>query len=244
MVENHEMSFFGQKSALILGSGKYDGPLFLHMLKKKNETDWEKSSLNEGVRFSLNLLEIKKLLDSVQYRVQTELLFTHKYKNETKTLKIKIETTTELHLTFMMGSHVKPIVYPESAIFEDLLKHIYEEKLHLGTEKTYGEKKEETHETNESTPQAPPKTIPQTPAQAAPQSPSPSNGEKLFTVIRRKTEKAIQLELPNSNNTTIWVPLSQLLAANPEMESEIAQVAVNGEIHLKIPSWILEKNNL
>jgi hypothetical protein len=245
MCEMHEFSFFGQKAAIIFSSGKYDGPIFFHFLKKKENGDWEKPSLKEGIVFTLGILEIKKLLDHIQYKSIGDLTYVHAYKGNTNTLKIKIDYSDAMKISFMVGDHAKPLMYPESAVFEDLLRHIYKEKLEIGTEKTF-EKKESSEEkaivnTQES------KGIPMenpTPQKTLPPAAPAKEGEEsreTFIVVRRVSAKALFIEIPSMNNAQIWAPKSKILSSNPGRENEINALDVNQEITVKIPSWILDK---
>jgi len=57
-MDNHNQSFFGQKTGLLLNSADPSEPyIYLRFLKKKGDGTWEKPSNREGKNIKINLLE-------------------------------------------------------------------------------------------------------------------------------------------------------------------------------------------
>lgn len=135
-MQKHSMSFFGQKTAVILDSSDWSDPfVFLRFLKKKHDGQWEKPSQKEGKALKLNLLEMVAILEVCANRTP-KWQTVHKYQEETTAVSVERQ---EGGLVLMITGYAKPLKGPEVKIFWDLVAHIYEEKIAHATGAKGGE---------------------------------------------------------------------------------------------------------
>jgi hypothetical protein len=129
------MSFFGQKTAVILDSSDWSDPyVFLRFLKKKQDGQWEKPSQKEGKALKINLLEMVAMLEVLANR-SPKWQTMHKYQDESTSISMERQGNDIL---LMITGYAKPLKGPEVKIFWDLLSHIYEEKIANATSSKNG----------------------------------------------------------------------------------------------------------
>jgi hypothetical protein len=131
-MEHHNQSFFGQKSALIIDSGKQSDPaIFVQFLKKKDTGQWEKPSNGEGKNIKLGILEIIYILDVVN-GILPKWTTIHAF-GEDKT-PITLENTNG-DIKWSIPGYLKPFKYPETVLLGKLMQHILEEKIIYATDR-------------------------------------------------------------------------------------------------------------
>jgi hypothetical protein len=129
-MKHHNQSFFGQKTAIILDSADWSHPyLYLRFLKKKLDGTWEKPSLKEGKVIKLNLLELISIIKPLS-EGEGKWSTVHKFKDENT--QIFWECKPEF-ATLGIPGYQKYLKFPETVLFLNLLKHIYDEKIIYAT---------------------------------------------------------------------------------------------------------------
>ncbi len=125
-MKHHRISFFGQKSGLILDSAEDIDPwLFLKCIKKKPNGTWEKPSAKEGRNIKINLLEIIALMDLCQ-KQNAKWSTVHRYGQASTPITFEKQ---EDAINITLPGYNKQLKFPETRLFADLLAHIYGEKL-------------------------------------------------------------------------------------------------------------------
>ncbi len=129
-MDNHSISFFGQKNGILLNSTSKTGDfVYFRFLKKKNNGQWEKPSSGEGKSIKFNLGEIIQILEVLSNK-RKKWTTVHRYKGDTTSISF---TMKERGLLIGIPGYGKLIQFPETKILHDLLLHLYEEKIIFST---------------------------------------------------------------------------------------------------------------
>jgi len=206
-MEHHNYSFFGQKSAVILDSASFTDPfIYLRFLKKLPDGRWEKPSQGEGKNLKLNLLEITEILYVLNHP-NSHWSTVHKF--EDQQTSIKVESRPDSFHFFITG-YAKPLGRAEMRVLNDLLEHIYREKIAYATNNgnnggkitnhSYIPAKSSQYE-KVSSPTIDPKTWIDS---------LTKDGDYCLVPgkVTSRREKALSYAL--TDKSTIWVPLSQI----------------------------------
>jgi len=140
MTDNHNISFFGKKTGLIVTttSVEKDAFMFLRMIKKLPNGNWEKKEGGKNIKISLR--EIVSIVDVLNHNKKTWNTF-HSFKKNGEEIKTTIsiawdEYDSEL-LWINIGDYSRPLAYPDSEVFSLLMQHILEEKISKATVSKY-----------------------------------------------------------------------------------------------------------
>src|SRR4030042_4648046 len=127
-MQTHRYSFFGQKTALVLQSGNWTAPcIFLTFIKKRDNGTWER--LAEGKTVKLSLPEIIAVRD-VAAGEHPEWKTYHKSNGNGTSIAARLEKNkADSTLLLAVGDYLKPVNYPETTVFKELLDHVLKEKI-------------------------------------------------------------------------------------------------------------------
>jgi hypothetical protein len=129
-MKNHNQSFFGQKTGLLLNSAdSSEQSIYLRFLKKKGDGTWEKPSNREGKNIKINLLEQIQVI-RVLLTVNSKWSTVHKFGEDQTSITVENKNG---NVSIYVGGYSKYLKYPETQLLADLLKHIYEEKISNST---------------------------------------------------------------------------------------------------------------
>ncbi len=129
-MKKHSMSFFGQKTGLILNSAEpKDDYIFVHLIKKRYDGSWEKPSKGQGKSIKFNLGEIILIIDVLSKKT-SNWTTVHRYQGDTTSISFKNQREC---VQIYISNYSKSLKYPETKILRDLLEHIYKEKIKLAT---------------------------------------------------------------------------------------------------------------
>ncbi|GAB4321997.1 MAG: hypothetical protein Kow0069_26570 [Promethearchaeota archaeon] len=141
-MDAHDVSFFGQKTALIVSSpSKETAHAFARFLRKKPDGSWEKPSVREGLVVKLSLLELIAARD-VLTGVRREWRAFHTFKGNRTPIAVywDEERADEGLLWFSAGEYARPLRYPETTLLKELLVHLVDEKVAHATKSGTDEK--------------------------------------------------------------------------------------------------------
>lgn len=133
MADQHNVSFFGQKNALLINSPSMtEGHVFFRMIKAKPNGVWEKPSLNEGKVVSLKLLELASVLEVLDHN-EASWKTVHKRKNGVST-NISFKWAADHKAVWInIGEYGKNLSGGELRLFTKLMEHWFEEKIEYAT---------------------------------------------------------------------------------------------------------------
>ncbi|MHA1734265.1 MAG: hypothetical protein ACTSU5_20190 [Promethearchaeota archaeon] len=143
-VDRHDISFFGQKTALILTStSRSEAFVFARFLRKKYDGTWEKPSRKEGLVVKLNLLELVAVRD-VLTRERLAWRTFHTFKQNKTPISVQWNSANEGasggvpgreadFVWFNAGDYSRPTRYPETALLREVLVHLVKEKVEFAT---------------------------------------------------------------------------------------------------------------
>jgi len=142
-MDSHSISFFGQKTGIIMSSSaKTEDCVFFRFIKKKQAKSpaapegsglWEKPSRGEGKTIKFNLGEILFILRVLKGKSATWSTV-HKFNGDSTSIAVKTEGKNgSRNVQFFISGYVKYLKFPETKIMFDLLKHMYEEKIVYAT---------------------------------------------------------------------------------------------------------------
>ncbi len=148
-MDRHDVSFFGQKTALIVSSpSKSDPFVYVRFLRKKPDGSWEKPSQKEGLVIKLNILEIISIRDiTTRKRLSWKTFHTFKqnktpisveWDNYETMARNQPEAETD-YIWFNAGNYSRPIRYPETELLRELFRHIVKEKIEFATTSREGD---------------------------------------------------------------------------------------------------------
>ncbi|MHA1269370.1 MAG: hypothetical protein ACTSPY_06235 [Candidatus Helarchaeota archaeon] len=138
MTENHNYSFFGEDTAIILLTKDFEDKLHLNFIRKKDDNTWEK--FEEGLHVELKVQEICKILDFLEYN-DKKMKIIHQYpeSENIKTIifkKLKDKKTKKRVLNITGEStnipekiYNKSLVNEEIRLFRKILEHLEMEKI-------------------------------------------------------------------------------------------------------------------
>jgi len=133
-VNSHNISFFGQASALFINSASNEEPhTWFKMIKKKGDY-WEKPSKNEGMTAKISLMELGSILDVLEHNEQ-EWKTMHKPKNgKAYSISLKWEKDQK-SLWLNLGDYGKKLSQKlgEIRLLYKLLLHFFDEKIIFAT---------------------------------------------------------------------------------------------------------------
>lgn len=133
MADQHNVSFFGQKNAMLINSPSMTAPsIFIRMIKAKADGSWEKPSLNEGKVVNLSLMELASILEVLDHN-EPSWSTVHKRKDGTTT-NISIKWATDHKSVWInIGEYGKNFSKGELRFFTKLIEHWFEEKIVYAT---------------------------------------------------------------------------------------------------------------
>ncbi|MHA1755402.1 MAG: hypothetical protein ACTSVV_01435 [Promethearchaeota archaeon] len=262
MVDSHDYSFFGQKTAMMVRTfSKNDPNVFFKFIGKKPNGEWEKPSKGEGKIIKFSLEEIVSILQVLKRKLKnwttyhtfkengTQIIFSWA-NNEFKDLRIKVD------------NYSKIINRPQVEILRLLLEHILKEKIIYSTTSN----KEQSYDTAESikdnlnfVPEYAEPII----QEVIPTSDKYYEREKIKTdynamnkenriitkvqssnakndkteisgLIKIETEKAIYMEIPNQGG--IWVPKSTIHSNYTNDSNKFQRILID--------NWFLKKKGI
>jgi hypothetical protein len=224
VVDNHNQSFFGQSTGMILQSSSKAEPfIFLRFLKKKENGVWEKSSTGEGKTIKCNLEEIVMMLEVLKKKIKSWSTV-HSYKDDKTPISFSWEGESIIWIN--VGDYPKMMNFAQVEIMKLLLDHILQEKIENATVSD-GTKKP-------SLPKASENIIEKQVRLEITEEIETDSDSNLKGSISGETEKALLLKIQSGDE--IWVPKSIIKSKyNNEVKSEQ---------NFLVDSWFLEKKNL
>ncbi|MFX1273617.1 MAG: hypothetical protein ACFFBP_23070 [Promethearchaeota archaeon] len=130
MTNNHDYSFFGQITGLILSSSSRSQPyLFFKCVKKKNDDTWEKLKQGEGKTVKISLEEIVMIKKVLEKR-STDWSTFHKHEGINTKISFK---WSDNRVNVSIGDYFKPLTEAQTEIMKNLIDHIYYEKIEYAT---------------------------------------------------------------------------------------------------------------
>jgi len=215
MTDSHRYTFFGKNMGLIIRSLTKNEPfLFLHMIKRKLNGEWEKQSSNEGKMIKISLEELIRILQ-VAERKKNSWKTEHEYNNNITEIMVNWEGKTDERLWIFVDKYSKVLNSGEIELFRRLLTHILEEKIEFSTNSHNLNQLEDKEIDKENF----------------------SNDIILVKVqgmIKKSTKKALLIIFKNSIET--WIPKSSI--------QNDYNIAFNGTQSFLIEQWILQKKGI
>ncbi|MHA1727173.1 MAG: hypothetical protein ACTSWY_00395 [Promethearchaeota archaeon] len=131
MGNNHNLSFFGQKTGMIF-STKSRNEMFLYIrcLKKKKSGDWE--NFNESKTVKLSLIEIISIADILNKKRKIWSTF-HSFNNIKTPISLAWDEYDSDLLWINIDDYSRPLNYPENELLRRLINHIIDEKIKFAT---------------------------------------------------------------------------------------------------------------
>lgn len=215
MTDSHLYTFFGKNMGLIVRSfSKTDPFLFLHMIKRKLNGEWEKPSSNEGKMIKISLEELILILQ-VAERKKNSWKTEHEYNNNITEIMINWEGNTDERLWIFVDKYSKVLNSGEIELFHRLLTHILEEKIEFSTNSHNLKQLEDKQLDKENY--------------------SKDNIlVKVQGMIKKSTKKALLIIFGNSTET--WIPKSSI--------QNDYNIAFKGTQSFLIEQWILQKKGI
>jgi hypothetical protein len=125
-MQYHSLSFFGQKTGLIVNSADWsEAYMYLRFIKKKANNSWEKPSNKEGKVIKINILELISIIKTLT-KGSGKWSTVHRFGNESTPISLECAPNT---VNISIPGYQKYMKFPETVLLLDLLKHIYEEKI-------------------------------------------------------------------------------------------------------------------
>ena len=133
MADQHSVSFFGQKNAMLLNSSSMTAPsIFIRMIKVKANGVWEKPSQNEGKVVNISLIELGSILDVLEH-IEAGWKTVHKRKDGVSTTISIAWANDQKAIWLNIGDYGKNLKGGELRFLTKILEHLYEEKIEFGT---------------------------------------------------------------------------------------------------------------
>ena len=257
-MDQHNLSFFGQKTAVIvMSTSKSEPHVMVKCIKKKNNNEWEKPSQNEGKYVKFSLRELIQF-HAVLIREMKEFSTFHKFKDQSTSIRIAWDEYDTNLLWINIGEYSRPISFPDTELLKRFLAHLIEEKIEFATGLLVPENAEEN--SNQGRKRYSQKRVSsrsyESPVSKAPRSyesssPNPEKQEftsqkprsskrysskkpeaEVLTIegkIEQVREKALLLRM--TDNTTKWFPRS-LIQSDYDTEN-------SGLQSFRVPSWVM-----
>lgn len=139
MTDKHDLSFFGQKSAMFISSpGKATNNIFVKCIRVKSDNSWEKPSKGEGKTISLKLEEMLGVLQVLNEEVMSFKAYHQKGgTGEGTSILVGWESDALEKLWFNIGSYKKPLVQPQVELLRRYIEHLINEKVEFSTVTTF-----------------------------------------------------------------------------------------------------------
>ena len=132
MADKHNQTFFSQKVGLIVQSSSKDKLyLFFQCIKKKNDENWEKTTLNEGKTVKISIEEIIQIL-SVLSMKSKKWSTVHTFNNDNTIISINRDDQNGA-FWINVGDYERMLKFPQSEFLKLLLRHILQEKIEFAT---------------------------------------------------------------------------------------------------------------
>jgi len=150
MAKQHNYSFFGQNTGLILSSpSDRDLFFFIRCIKRKSNGIWEKPSKGEGKVIKFSLEEIVMILSVLNHESLNWTSY-HSFKDDKTQISIGWEDKTAKTLWIKIGNYSKMLNFAQVEICKRLLEHFLNEKIKNATVMNINEnnEREETDEIN------------------------------------------------------------------------------------------------
>ena len=133
MVKQHNYSFFGQNTGLIINSPSDSDPFFfMRCIKRKSDGNWEKPSNGEGKVIKISLEESIMILD-VLNRKNLNWNGYHTFNDDKTQISFGWEDKTTKTLWIKIANYSKMLNYAQAEILRRLLEHFLEEKIKNAT---------------------------------------------------------------------------------------------------------------
>jgi len=255
-MDNHNQSFFGQSTGLILqSSSKSDPSIFFQCIKKKSNGKWEKPSKGEGKNIKCSMEEIVMILQVLSKKEGSWSTY-HKFKDINTQISFSWDPNDNKKLWIHIGEYSKMLDFAQIEILRLLLTHILEEKIIYATAsngtETNKQKNQSTNKTkkNISSKQNKPNTKfnqNSSDQMRVEESIEPLNDtnnhktdrnnkkvSKIVANIKKETEKALLLKFTSGNE--IWIPKSSI-KSNFVIKKDISQTFL-------VDEWIISKNSI
>jgi hypothetical protein len=238
MTDNHSQSFFGQSTGLIIRSSSKAEPfIFLTVIKKKPDGNWEKPSNHEGKTVRCSLEEMTILLKVLKHNINSWSIY-HTYREENTPISFNWEGNGKNKLWINIGNYSKLLNEPQIELFQYLLKHLIKEKIEFGTVSNKPKLEEHNKFDTESKINIKPEKIDLNSTFVETTIIKNDNiKEEKATIkgyIKAETEKALLIVFDSGQE--IWIPKSTIHSKyKPE-------VGINQSF--LTDSWILKRNNI
>lgn len=133
MADQHSISFFGQKNAMLINSPSMTaGNIFIRMIKVGANGVWERPTLKEGKVVSLSLMELVCILDVLDHN-ESSWNTVHKRKDGVSTT-ISFKWDKEHKGVWInIGDYGKNLSGGELRLFTKLMEHWVDEKVEFAT---------------------------------------------------------------------------------------------------------------
>jgi len=253
-MDNHNQSFFGQSTGLILqSSSKSDPSIFFQCIKKKSNEKWEKPSKGEGKNIKCSMEEIVMILQVLSKKEESWSTY-HKFKDINTQISFSWDPNDNKKLWIHIGEYSKMLDFAQIEILRLLLTHILEEKIIFATASNGTESNKQTNQSksnNKITEKIANKKKKKdtnynqklSDQMRVEESIEPLNSNthktnknvsKIVANIKKETEKALLLKLTSGNE--IWIPKSSI-KSNFIEKKDISQTFL-------VDEWIISKNSI
>lgn len=133
MADQHSISFFGQKNAMLINSPSMsEGNIFIRMIKAKPNGTWERPTNNEGKVVSISLMELVCILDVLDHN-EPSWNTVHKRKDGVSTTISFKWDKDHKGVWINIGNYGKNLSGGELRLFTKLIEHWVDEKVEFAT---------------------------------------------------------------------------------------------------------------
>jgi hypothetical protein len=133
MVDSHSKSFFGQNTGIIIKSpSRSVENIFITCIKKKNNGNWEKPTLNEGKTIKISLEEIVMILEVLKRNSESWKSY-HSFENEKTPISFNWDGKDKSILWINIGEYKKRLSFSQIFIFKMFMAHLLKEKIEYST---------------------------------------------------------------------------------------------------------------
>jgi len=245
MVDKHDWSSFGQKSAVMVSTNTMSEPhVFFRCIKKKDDGSWEKPSQKEGKITKFGLSEIAAMI-KVLSKEKAEWQGFHDFNGEKTAIKINWSGQNNDVVYLVIGNYRKQFGEDEAEVLRALLRHIFKEKIAHATiskqiNKNNNNKTRVVQEVVRPAPETEPLKMervqmePQEPARNVSNNKKNDDQTNISGVVNGSTEKALLILFDNGKEG--WVPRSTVHSAYDDSK--------NSHNKFLIDTWILKNNNI
>ena len=233
MVDNHNVPFFGQKTAMILKTGAEADPhMYITCIRKKGEA-WEKVK-EEGRTVKLTIIEIINISRVVNSKIPSWSTV-HDFKNNKTRIEAmwtagKDESADDV-FWLKIAKYSKPYTLDQVEFLKIMLAHIVEEKI---AKATLGKTYEKDTKVNLFATKSSRNTVSSSNTSKSNNS-NKSNNEssEIIGSIIRSSDKAVLIQ--DENNIEFWCPKSGIVGEYDISTKDLQR--------LTIKQWLLDKRN-